>query len=156
RLRAHPARDQRLPAHPRHRRARHLERRSAQREPRLGLRRRRRPALQLLGARAPRRQPGGEPRPAELKGVVQPVFLALALAVLAQTSTPCWSQNDDGRRFRTCFDPGRGVELYAGGSARSLMGGLDLGLSLRLRGERDSKSKAGTSWLLAHHLLLAE
>src|SRR5437763_704602 len=75
---------------------------------------------------------------------------AITLVVFSATD-PCW-RSEEGRAFRTCFDPGRGLELYTGASARSLTGGLDAALSLRLRGERDSKSKAGTSWLLAHRL----
>lgn len=84
-------------------------------------------------------------------------MIALAAVVLAQAvaADHCWSEAE-GRRFRTCFDPGRGLELSAGGSARSLSGGLDLGLSVRVRGERDSRSKAGTSWLLAHRLALVD
>jgi len=46
--------------------------------------------------------------------------------------------------------------VTAGGSARGLTPGLDLGLSVRLRGDRDSRSKAGTSWLHAHRLLIAD
>ncbi len=77
-------------------------------------------------------------------------MIALVIAALvAQSGDPCWDE-EGGRRFRTCFDPGRGLELYAGGGARALNGGLDLGLSVRIRGDRDSRSKAGTSWLHAH------
>lgn len=82
--------------------------------------------------------------------------LAAASAVGAELPEPCWQHAANGARFRTCFDPGRGLELSAGGSARSLNPALDLGLGLRLRGARDSRSKAGTTWLLQHRLLGAD
>jgi hypothetical protein len=80
------------------------------------------------------------------------MLATFTVALVVALADPCFG-DAGGRPFRTCFDPGRGLELYTGGSARSLGGGLDAGLGLRLRGERDSKSKAGTSWLLAHRLL---
>ncbi len=84
------------------------------------------------------------------------MLLAVTAVLLAQAADPCWGGSDPERPFRTCFDPGRGLELRAGASAVGLSAGLDLGLSLRLRGDRDSRSKAGTSWLHAHRLLIAD
>ncbi|MBL8957476.1 MAG: hypothetical protein JNK82_42275 [Myxococcaceae bacterium] len=74
------------------------------------------------------------------------MLFAVIAALLAQEPPP----------FETTFDPGRGLELRAGGSALGLAPGADFGLSLRLRGDRDSRSKAGTSWLHAHRLVMAD
>ncbi len=65
--------------------------------------------------------------------------------------TRCHGESPSGT-FITCFDPGRGLELLAGGSALGLSAGADFGVGLRLRGERDSKSKQDSSWLISHHV----
>jgi hypothetical protein len=89
------------------------------------------------------------------EGAAQQKKGAAAASAETVVEAPCWGQHPSGA-FRTCFDPGRGLELTAGGSARSLSGAADFGLGIRLRGQRDSRDKAGTTWLLSHHVAVAE
>jgi hypothetical protein len=81
-------------------------------------------------------------------------MLALVVAT-ALAQEPCWAEDSRGA-FRTCFDPGRGLELSTGGSAGALGGAADLSAGIRLRGERDSRSKADSVWLLSHRLVAAD
>jgi hypothetical protein len=90
------------------------------------------------------------------EGAAQQAEGAAAAPAETVIEDPCWGQHPSGA-FRTCFDPGRGLELTAGGSARSLTGAADFGLGIRLRGERDSsRNKASGTWLLSHHIASAE
>ncbi len=74
------------------------------------------------------------------------LLLVIAAPSLAEPA-PCWNQDDPQRPFFTCFDPWRGVEVFAGGRARS--GRLDFTVSAawRLRKERESVSKTDSVWL---------
>lgn len=76
----------------------------------------------------------------------------LGLVLLALASAPCEGLEADGHAFATCFDPWRGLELEGGLGANGsgLTGGF--GAGLRLRSERESNSKADSTWLTLHRL----
>src|SRR5512141_2867828 len=82
-------------------------------------------------------------------------MLALAVAATAPAEDaaarpPCSTTDARGRTFRTCFDPGNGLDLSAGaawGSEEPALGGAtDLRTGLRWR--RDLRSRSGDlEWL---------
>lgn len=74
------------------------------------------------------------------------ILISTLLAV-----SPCQGTEEDGHHFATCFDPWAGVELGGGVliSGTGVSGSASLGL--RLRGERESRSKAESTWLTLHH-----
>lgn len=74
----------------------------------------------------------------------------LALALAAQAGDPCVATDARGRSFRTCFDPGNGLDLSLGAAAgreEPVRGGAaDLRLGLRWRS--DLRSRTGNlEWL---------
>lgn len=75
----------------------------------------------------------------------------VGLMLIALASTPC-EGGEPGLTFATCFDPWRGLELEGGlgASGEGFTGGF--GAGLRLRSERESNSKAESTWLTLHHL----
>lgn len=61
---------------------------------------------------------------------------ALALALALGAADPCVGADGHGRPFRTCFAPGQGLELSAGGVGAAPQGeALAAGLALRLRSD---------------------
>jgi len=87
--------------------------------------------------------------------LIAAALLAQDSEVAAAQTDPCWGEHPSGP-FRTCFDPGRGLELSAGGSALMLSGVADFTAGIRVRGERESRAKRGTTWLLLHRFAAAE
>ena len=80
-------------------------------------------------------------------------MLPLVLAVaLASAPDACHGEDERGQRFTTCFDPWTGVEVGGGAGVQGGGGSGLLVAGLRYRGERDSKFKVGSTWLLAHRL----
>jgi hypothetical protein len=82
---------------------------------------------------------------------------ALLATLLLAAATPestldCGASDAHGHSFATCFDPWQGLELGGG----VLVDGTGLGASahaaLRLRGERESRSKAESTWLSLHRI----
>lgn len=75
----------------------------------------------------------------------------LLSALLA--STPCeGTEEPDQHPFATCFDPWTGLEL-AGAVVVDSAGVTGIGSAgIRLRGERESHSKAESTWLTLHRL----
>lgn len=67
-------------------------------------------------------------------------------------ASPCQGTETDGHVFATCFDPWTGVELEGGVlvDGTGVSGSASVGL--RLRGERESRSKTDSTWLTLHHL----
>ncbi len=86
-------------------------------------------------------------------------MLALGLALLLATVPPvaadCTAVDDAGASFPTCFDPGNGLLLGAGVSARDgeVAGVVHAGFLVR--SGRASRSK-GTPWFNAHRFALTE
>jgi len=74
---------------------------------------------------------------------------ALALALLLGATDPCVGTDELGRTFRTCFAPGRGLELSAGGAWGEGTGeGAGLAVGGALRWRRDTFTPAGSrEWL---------
>jgi hypothetical protein len=89
-------------------------------------------------------------------------MLALALALLL-TSAPaeavveeaCTGWNGADEPFPTCFDPGNGLLIGAGGLMRDAEAAPELRAGILLRTSRTSRSK-GTPWLNTHRLLVTE
>lgn len=80
-------------------------------------------------------------------------MLALTLAVLAAApDRPCVDTTDPLRSFATCFDPWRGLWLGSGAVAQSGAVELSVTAELRLRKERESFSKADSTWLAQHRI----
>src|SRR5512138_1754576 len=64
------------------------------------------------------------------------MFAPLALALALGATDPCVGTDELGRSFRTCFAPGRGLELSmgrAGGTGVGEGAALAAGLALRVR-----------------------
>jgi len=84
--------------------------------------------------------------------------LSLVMAAPSEVATeaPCTQEDERQRSFAVCFDPWRGIETYASGRLRS--GALDFTVStaLRVRKERESWSKADSTWLGLHRIGAAE
>jgi hypothetical protein len=83
-------------------------------------------------------------------------LIPLVISALLASADPCQGAEADGHRFAKCFDPWAGLELGGGvlvdGSGVS--GSAHAGL--RLRGERESRSKAESTWLTLHHFASTE
>lgn len=79
-------------------------------------------------------------------------LVALTLAATGADASPCLDTTEPARAFATCFDPWRG--LWLGSGALAQPSGVDLSVTaeLRLRRERESASKADSSWLALHRL----
>ena len=79
-------------------------------------------------------------------------MVGLLLMAMLASADPCEGLESDGRAFATCFDPWRGVELE--GAFQANTGGVTgmVGAGIRLRGERESRSKAESTWLALHRL----
>lgn len=77
---------------------------------------------------------------------------ALLTALVLSSAPTCEGVDAHGHAFATCFDAWRGLELGGALSLESsgLTGSGTLGL--RLRGERDSRSKTDSTWLTLHRL----
>lgn len=80
-----------------------------------------------------------------------PVTFALLSALAA---SPCEERDDQGREFPVCFDPWQGLEVGGAGLLSPAgTGGVEVApefsASIRFRGRRDSRSKAGSTWLVA-------
>lgn len=74
------------------------------------------------------------------------------LALVAVAALTCTGSDEHGHPFSTCFDPWRGLEL--GGAFvvdRGALGGA-FNTGIRLRGERESRSKTDSTWLSLHNL----
>lgn len=82
------------------------------------------------------------------------LLAALLLAATVTESAPlaCSAEDERGQPFRTCFDPWVGLELGGGAGLESARLGGSFNAGLRLRGARESNSKAESTWLLLHHL----
>jgi hypothetical protein len=82
--------------------------------------------------------------------------IPLLISALLASADPCQGTEADGHPFVTCFDPWRGLELGGG----VLVGGEGVSGSahagVRLRGERESRNKADSTWLMLHHLANTE
>jgi len=63
---------------------------------------------------------------------------------------PCTAHDERGRAFAVCFDPWRGLELGGGAAAGTdgWTGAFEVGA--RFRGERESRSKADSTWFDLH------
>lgn len=75
--------------------------------------------------------------------------LALALALVLGATDPCVGTDELGREFRTCFAPGRGLELSAGGAWGDGQGkgaGFAAGGVLRWRSDTFTKTSR-REWL---------
>lgn len=84
-------------------------------------------------------------------------MLATALLLfLTASEDPCTGRDELGRRFATCFDPWRGVELFAGGRVRADSVDFTLSTALRLRKDRESVSKTDSVWLGVQRLAAIE
>lgn len=80
-------------------------------------------------------------------------MIALLTALVLSSATPeCGARDDHGHPFATCFDPWQGLEL-GGGVLVDGNGFTGSGhAALRFRGERESRSKAESTWLTLHKL----
>ncbi|MBI3185562.1 MAG: hypothetical protein HYZ28_25770 [Myxococcales bacterium] len=80
--------------------------------------------------------------------------LALLATLTAGQLGDCVEEDEQGRQFLVCFDPGNGIELGLSAAERGgLTPALDAGLLLRT--ERESVSKEGTLWFNEHRILSA-
>lgn len=67
-------------------------------------------------------------------------------------SAPCDATDAHGHAFATCFDPWQGLELGGGLLLDSGQVSGSASAAVRLRGERESRSKAESTWLSLHRL----
>lgn len=84
------------------------------------------------------------------------MLAASLIAVLALGAQGDCHAEEDGQPFAVCFDPWTGLELGGGGGAQGDGAAPLLVAGLRFRGERDSRSKAASTWLLAQRALATE
>ena len=75
-----------------------------------------------------------------------------SLAALVVASAPCDATDAHGHAFATCFDPWQGLELGGGLLLDSGQVSGSASAAVRLRGERESRSKAESTWLSLHRL----
>lgn len=74
------------------------------------------------------------------------------LVLLALATVSCSDVDADGHAFATCFDPWRGVELGGAFTVDGAGAGGAFNAGFRLRGQRESNSKADSTWLSLHQL----
>lgn len=82
--------------------------------------------------------------------------MGFLVAALVLASAPCGEVDAHGHAFATCFDPWRGVEL-SGALTVASSGVSGAGaVGVRLRGERESRSKTDSTWLTLHRFVATE
>lgn len=79
-----------------------------------------------------------------------PALVALVLATSAELD--CRGLDAHGHPFRRCFDPWKGFDVGGAVMLESGRWSGALNVGLRLRGERESHSKAESTWLTLHRL----
>lgn len=79
-------------------------------------------------------------------------LLHVAKDSMTDAPAPCVDYSEEGKPFVTCFDPWRGLEL--GGAGGFGVAGAEgvFTAGIRIRGERDSRSKQDSTWLNLHRL----
>ena len=83
-------------------------------------------------------------------------MISLLISALLASTDPCRSTEADGHTFRTCFDPWTGLELGGGAFADGAGVSGSASAGVRLRGERESRSKAESNWLTLHQFAATE
>ena len=78
-----------------------------------------------------------------------PLWVALA-ATLGVTSDPCVAQDEKGRPFAVCFDPGRGIELGMALLAREGTVAASYSFAVLYRTAEPSRSKTHSLWFNTH------
>lgn len=71
-------------------------------------------------------------------------------------ASPCQGTEADGHHFATCFDPWAGLAVGGGVLISDTGVSGSASAALHLRGERESRSKAESTWLTLHQLAATE